>query len=188
MRFDSLPCVRYLCLLPHLFLPIIVFLIIVSLSSPGLVLVSLSPPGVSYAILISPLLNPNGFHLSVSCRSCGRSLQWLLPVVKKDSGIIIIWTLLYGLLSELCFMHYYLNSALWIITWTLSSGWLFVRELWAVRLALGVTLDSVEWHHWLEGPAQPFLVWTDHKKLKYIHSAKRLSSRQAGWAPFLWPI
>ncbi|KAL0172977.1 hypothetical protein M9458_033288, partial [Cirrhinus mrigala] len=35
------------------------------------------------------------------------------------------------------------------------------RELLAVRLALG------EWRHWLEGSAQPFLVWTDHKNLEY---------------------
>lgn len=47
------------------------------------------------------------------------------------------------------------------------------RELLAVRLALG------EWRHWLEGLAQPFLVWTDHKNLEYVHSARRLSSRQA---------
>ncbi len=52
------------------------------------------------------------------------------------------------------------------------------RELLAVRLALG------EWRHWLEGSAQPFLVWTDHKNLEYIRSAKRLSSRQARWALF----
>ncbi len=52
------------------------------------------------------------------------------------------------------------------------------KELLAVRLALG------EWRHWLEGSAQPFLVWTDHKNLEYIHSAKRLSSRQARWALF----
>ncbi len=52
------------------------------------------------------------------------------------------------------------------------------KELLAVRLALG------EWRHWLEGSAQPFLVWTDHKNLEYIRSAKRLSSRQACWAHF----
>ncbi len=43
------------------------------------------------------------------------------------------------------------------------------KELLAVRLALG------EWRHWLEGSAQPFLVWTDHKNLEYIRSAKRWS-------------
>ncbi|XP_067231400.1 uncharacterized protein brd8a isoform X2 [Chanodichthys erythropterus] len=52
------------------------------------------------------------------------------------------------------------------------------RELLAVRLALG------EWRHWLEGSTQPFLVWTDHKNLEYVRSAKRLNSRQARWALF----
>lgn len=32
---------------------------------------------------------------------------------------------------------------------------------------------------WLEGATQPFIVWTDHKNLSYLHSAKRLDSRQA---------
>ncbi|XP_047195290.1 uncharacterized protein LOC124851551 [Hippoglossus stenolepis] len=52
------------------------------------------------------------------------------------------------------------------------------RELLAVKLALE------EWRHWLEGAEQPFVVWTDHKNLEYIRSAKRLSSRQARWALF----
>ena len=52
------------------------------------------------------------------------------------------------------------------------------RELMAVVLALG------EWRHWLEGAVQPFLVWTDHKNLEYIRSAKRLNPRQARWALF----
>ncbi|XDV12910.1 hypothetical protein PO909_001459 [Leuciscus waleckii] len=53
------------------------------------------------------------------------------------------------------------------------------RELLAVKLALE------EWHHWLEGAGGPFIVWTDHKNLEYIRSAKRLNSRQARWALFL---
>ena len=52
------------------------------------------------------------------------------------------------------------------------------RELLAVKLALE------EWRQWLEGAEQPFVVWTDHKNLEYIRSAKRLSSRQARWALF----
>ena len=52
------------------------------------------------------------------------------------------------------------------------------RELLAVKLALE------EWRHWLEGSAVPFLVWTDHKNLEYIRTAKRLNSRQARWALF----
>lgn len=47
------------------------------------------------------------------------------------------------------------------------------RELLAVKLALE------EWHHWLEGSGVPFIVWTDHKNLEYIRSAKCLNSRQA---------
>lgn len=53
------------------------------------------------------------------------------------------------------------------------------RELLAVKLALE------EWRHWLEGSRIPFLVWTDHKNLEYLQSAKRLNSRQARWALFL---
>ncbi len=52
------------------------------------------------------------------------------------------------------------------------------RELLAVKLALE------EWRHWLEGSGVPFIVWTDHKNLEYIRSAKRLNSRQARWALF----
>uniref|UniRef100_A0A8C1PUC8 Gypsy retrotransposon integrase-like protein 1 n=1 Tax=Cyprinus carpio TaxID=7962 RepID=A0A8C1PUC8_CYPCA len=52
------------------------------------------------------------------------------------------------------------------------------RELLAIRLALG------EWRQWLEGAAVPFIVWTDHRNLEYIRSAKRLNARQARWALF----
>lgn len=51
-------------------------------------------------------------------------------------------------------------------------------ELLAVKLALK------EWRHYLEGAEHPFVVWTDHKNLSYITSAKRLNSRQARWASF----
>lgn len=52
------------------------------------------------------------------------------------------------------------------------------RELLAVKVALE------EWRHWLEGAEQPFLVWTDHKNLEYLQSAKRLNSLQACWVLF----
>ncbi|XDV37360.1 hypothetical protein PO909_006967 [Leuciscus waleckii] len=52
------------------------------------------------------------------------------------------------------------------------------RELLAVKLALE------EWRHWLEGSGVPFIVWTDHKNLEYIRTAKRLNSWQARWALF----
>lgn len=50
------------------------------------------------------------------------------------------------------------------------------RELLAIKLAL--------WRHWLQGNTQPFIVWTDHKNLAYLQSAKRLNARQARWALF----
>lgn len=52
------------------------------------------------------------------------------------------------------------------------------QELLAVKLALE------EWRHWLEGAEQPFVVWTDHKNLSYIQSAKRRNSGQAHWQLF----
>lgn len=52
------------------------------------------------------------------------------------------------------------------------------RELLAVKLALE------EWRHWLEGASEPFLVWTDHRNLEYLRSAKRLNPRQARWSLF----
>lgn len=52
------------------------------------------------------------------------------------------------------------------------------REPLAIKLALE------EWRHWLEGAEQQFIVWTDHKNLSYIQTAKRLNSRQARWSLF----
>ncbi|TWW75345.1 Retrovirus-related Pol polyprotein from transposon opus [Takifugu flavidus] len=52
------------------------------------------------------------------------------------------------------------------------------KELLAVVLALQ------KWRHWLEGLAQPFLIWMD-KNLSYLRNIKRLNSQQAGWALFL---
>lgn len=52
------------------------------------------------------------------------------------------------------------------------------QELLAVKLALE------EWRHWLEGAEKPFILWTDHKNLAYIQTAKRLNARQARWLSF----
>lgn len=52
------------------------------------------------------------------------------------------------------------------------------RELLTIKLALE------EWRHWLEGNEQQFLVYTDHKNLKYLKSAKRFNPHQACWALF----
>ena len=53
------------------------------------------------------------------------------------------------------------------------------RELLAMKWALE------EWRHFLEGAEHPFVVWTDHKNLAYIRTARRLNARQARWALFL---
>jgi len=34
-----------------------------------------------------------------------------------------------------------------------------------------------EWRHWLEGSVPPFVIWTDHRNLEYIHTARCLNSR-----------
>ncbi|XP_075057059.1 rho guanine nucleotide exchange factor 33 [Mixophyes fleayi] len=47
------------------------------------------------------------------------------------------------------------------------------RELLAVKWALE------EWCHWLEGAKHTITIYTDHKNLSYIESAKRLNSRLA---------
>lgn len=52
------------------------------------------------------------------------------------------------------------------------------HELVAIKLSLE------EWRHWLEEAAQPFIMWTDHKNLEYLRSAKRLNSQQARLALF----
>lgn len=52
------------------------------------------------------------------------------------------------------------------------------RELLVVKLALE------EWMHWLEGSELSFILWTDHKNLAYIQTAKQLNSCQAHWALF----
>lgn len=51
-------------------------------------------------------------------------------------------------------------------------------ELLAIKLALE------EWHHWLKGANHPFIVWTDHRNLAFLRSAKRLNSRPARWCLF----
>ena len=56
------------------------------------------------------------------------------------------------------------------------------KELLSVKLAIE------EWRQWLEGARVPFLVWTDHKNLEYLHSAKRLNSRQARWGLIFFTV
>lgn len=51
------------------------------------------------------------------------------------------------------------------------------RELLAVK-------GLEEWRHWLEGLKIQCLVWTGHKNLAYIQTAKRLNARQYSWSLF----
>lgn len=50
---------------------------------------------------------------------------------------------------------------------------------------LAMVLALQEWRYWLEGFAQSFVVWTDHKNIAYLQSAKQFNSWQAHWALFL---
>lgn len=56
------------------------------------------------------------------------------------------------------------------------------RELLTVRL----TLDK--WRHWLEGVAEPFLVWKDHKNIEYIRSEVKLSADKVGPLQFRFTL
>lgn len=53
------------------------------------------------------------------------------------------------------------------------------------RELLAVVRSLQKWRHWLEGVEQSFIIWTDHKNLSYLHSAKWLNSRQARRTLFL---
>ena len=56
------------------------------------------------------------------------------------------------------------------------------RELLAIKAALE------EWRYLLEGAVHPILIFTDHKNLEYLRSAKRLRPRQARWALFFFKV
>ncbi len=42
-----------------------------------------------------------------------------------------------------------------------------------------------EWRHFLEGSAEPFEVFTDHRNLSYFREAQKLNRRQARWSLYL---
>ena len=42
------------------------------------------------------------------------------------------------------------------------------------------------WQHYLEGPAYPIDIITDHKNLKYFSTTKVLTWRQAWWSKYLF--
>jgi len=41
------------------------------------------------------------------------------------------------------------------------------------------------WHHYLEGPAFPIDIMTDHKNLEYFSTSKVLTHQQARWPEYL---
>jgi len=42
-----------------------------------------------------------------------------------------------------------------------------------------------EWRHFLEGAEHKFEIRTDHKKLEYFQTSKKLNGRQACWLLYL---
>lgn len=52
------------------------------------------------------------------------------------------------------------------------------------RELLAMVAAFEEWRHWLEGANHSFTVFTDHKNLEYLRTAKRLNPRQACWSLF----
>lgn len=63
-------------------------------------------------------------------------------------------------------------------SWLLKRTMLCDMELLAIKLALE------QWRHWIEASPEPFIVWTDHKNLEYLKTAKRLNPRQARFSRF----
>ncbi|KAG5718649.1 hypothetical protein E4T56_gene16663 [Termitomyces sp. T112] len=50
---------------------------------------------------------------------------------------------------------------------------------------LAIIWSFEEWQHFLEGTWYKFEVWTDHKNLEYLCSAKKLNQHQAWWSLYL---
>ncbi|XP_055081043.1 uncharacterized protein LOC129456635 [Periophthalmus magnuspinnatus] len=102
------------------------------------------------------------------------SRQFIVEVDASDSGVGAVLSQRFDPHNRLCpcaFFSRRLSSA--EVNYDVGD-----QELLAVKLALE------EWRHWLEGAEQPFIVWTDHKNLEYIQSARRLNPRQARWSLF----
>ncbi|KAK7916542.1 hypothetical protein WMY93_012303 [Mugilogobius chulae] len=109
------------------------------------------------------------------CIYCDPSRQFIVEVDASDSGVGAV-------LSQRCPKDQKVHPCAFFsrrLTPAETNYDIGNRELLAVVLALQ------EWRHWLEGAEHPFIVWTDHKNLSYLRSARRLNSRQARWALFL---
>lgn len=57
------------------------------------------------------------------------------------------------------------------VSWKINptQQWWVLAIKWALE----------EWHHWLQGSAEPFMVLTDHQNLLTIQQTKQLNPRQA---------
>ena len=50
---------------------------------------------------------------------------------------------------------------------------------------LAIVRALEEWRHFLEGAEHQVEIWTDHKNLEYLMTAKKLNRRQAQWSLLL---
>jgi len=50
---------------------------------------------------------------------------------------------------------------------------------------LAIVHACKEWRHFIQGTAQPTVVYTDHKNLEFMTKSKTLNRRQFRWAMFL---
>ena len=53
---------------------------------------------------------------------------------------------------------------------------IYDRGMLAIHNAL------LDWRHFLEGPPEPFEIWSDHTNLQYWTMAQHLTRRQARWS------
>ncbi|KAM4545898.1 olfactory receptor 6E1-like [Odontesthes bonariensis] len=137
------------------------------------------------------ICHPLSYHAIMSQRIAKLIVfMWLYPVL--GFLIVFIFTLRLPYCGRIIEKVYCVNYLLVKLACTDTSlvniiGLLFSpternydvgdRELLTIKLAME------EWRHWLEGTEYPVQIWTDHKNLSYLQSAKRLNPRQSRCPP-----